>query len=247
MSRKPIVTPAPNPAPTAPEAVVRFDAVSMRYGREPEVLKDVSLELPRGSFHFLTGPSGSGKSTLLKLIYLAEQASRGRIEIFGQDLARLKRKDRPMMRRRIGVVFQEFRLLEHLSVFDNAALAPRIAGRKPASYRADVADLLAWVGLGERMHAMPSALSGGEKQRLAIARAVINRPDILLADEPTGNVDEAMGQRILRLFVELNRVGATVLIASHDTDLVNRSRRPVLALENGRLAPYAALAPEPTA
>ena len=154
----------------------------MRYGRDPEVLQDISFELPRGSFHFLTGPSGSGKSTLLKLIYLAERASRGRIALFGQDLALLKRKDRPLMRRRIGVVFQEFRLLDHLSAFDNAALGPRIAGKKPAGYRADIADLLAWVGLGDRMHAMPPALSGGEKQRLAIARAVINRPDILLAD-----------------------------------------------------------------
>jgi len=208
----------------------------MRYGRDAEVLKDISFELPHGSFHFLTGPSGSGKSTLLKLIYLAEQASRGRIEIFGEDMALLKRADRPMMRRRIGVVFQEFRLLEHLTVFDNAALAPRIAGRKPESYRADVADLLAWVGLGDRMHAMPPSLSGGEKQRLAIARAVINRPDILLADEPTGNVDEAMAVRILRLFSELNRVGATVLIASHDTDLVARSGMPVLNLDGGRLA-----------
>ena len=208
----------------------------MRYGRDAEVLKDISFELPHGSFHFLTGPSGSGKSTLLKLIYLAEQASRGRIEIFGEDMALLKRADRPMMRRRIGVVFQEFRLLEHLTVFDNAALAPRIAGRKPESYRADVADLLAWVGLGDRMHAMPPALSGGEKQRLAIARAVINRPEILLADEPTGNVDEAMAVRILRLFSELNRVGATVLIASHDTDLVARSGMPVLNLDGGRLA-----------
>jgi len=216
----------------------------MRYGREPEVLKDISFELTRGSFHFLTGPSGSGKSTLLKLIYLAEQATRGRIEIFGQDLALLKRKDRPMMRRRIGVVFQEFRLLDHLSVFDNAALGPRIAGRKPASYRADVADLLAWVGLGDRMHAMPPALSGGEKQRLAIARAVINRPDILLADEPTGNVDDAMSLRILRLFVELNRVGATVLIASHDNDLVARSGKPVLNLEAGQLASHPGFDPE---
>jgi cell division transport system ATP-binding protein len=215
----------------------------MRYGREAEVLKDISFELPRGSFHFLTGPSGSGKSTLLKLIYLAEQASRGRIEIFGQDLALVKRQDRPLMRRRIGVVFQEFRLLDHLNVFDNAALAPRIGGRKPADYRGDVADLLGWVGLGERMHAMPPALSGGEKQRLAIARAVINRPDILLADEPTGNVDEAMGLRILRLFLELNRVGATVLIASHDRDLVARSGMPVLSLEGGRLAPTPKMAP----
>jgi cell division transport system ATP-binding protein len=215
----------------------------MRYGREPEVLKDVSFTLPRGSFHFVTGPSGSGKSTLLKLIYLGEQASRGRIELFGQDLALLKRSQRPMMRRRIGVIFQEFRLLDHLSVFDNAALAPRIAGKKPSAYRADVADLLNWVGLGERMHAMPPALSGGEKQRLAIARAVINRPDLLLADEPTGNVDEAMGQRLLRLFLELNRVGATVLIASHDTELVARSGKSVLALEDGRLASAKSAAP----
>ena len=219
----------------------------MRYGREPEVLKDISLTLKRGSFTFLTGPSGSGKSTLLKLIYLAERASRGRIEIFGQDLALLKRKDRPMMRRRIGVVFQEFRLLDHLSAFDNAALAPRIAGRKPAAYRNDVADLLGWVGLGDRMHAMPQALSGGEKQRLAIARAVINRPDILLADEPTGNVDEAMALRILRLFMELNRVGATLLIASHDTELIARSGMPALRLEEGRLAPGIGLAADFTA
>jgi len=216
----------------------------MRYGREPEVLRDLTFDLGHGSFHFLTGPSGSGKSTLLKLIYLAERASRGRIELFGQDLARLRRRDHPRMRRRIGVVFQEFRLLDHLSVFDNAALSPRIAGKKPASYRADVADLLAWVGLGERMHAMAPALSGGEKQRLAIARAVINRPDILLADEPTGNVDEAMGLRILRLFLELNRVGTTVLIASHDTELVGRSGKPALHLENGRLAPGPALVSE---
>jgi cell division transport system ATP-binding protein len=236
MSRKPIERPIEPLDASSQQAVVRFEGVSMRYGRDAEVLKDISFELPRGSFHFLTGPSGSGKSTLLKLIYLAEQASRGRVEIFGEDLALLKRADRPMMRRKIGVVFQEFRLLEHLTVFDNAALAPRIAGRRPESYRADVADLLAWVGLGERMHAMPPALSGGEKQRLAIARAVINRPDILLADEPTGNVDEAMALRIVRLFHELNRVGATVLIATHDTDLVARSGLPVLNLDAGRLA-----------
>jgi cell division transport system ATP-binding protein len=241
MSRKPLDL----PTPSASQPVVRFEGVSMRYGREPEVLKDVSLELARGSFHFLTGPAGSGKSSLLKLIYHAERASRGRIEIFGQDLALLKLKDRPLMRRRIGVVFQEFRLLDHMSVFDNAALAPRIAGRKPAGYRDDVADLLNWVGLGQRMHAMPPALSGGEKQRLAIARAVINRPDILLADEPTGNVDEALGLRILRLFLELNRVGATVLIASHDSELVARSGMPVIALEDGRLAREPGLAPEP--
>ena len=226
---------------------MKFDGVFMRYGRESEIVKDVSFTLNRGSFHFLTGPSGSGKSTILKLIYLAERASRGRVELFGQDLAALRHKDRPLMRRRIGVVFQDFRLLDHLSVFDNAALSPRIAGRKPAGYRADVADLLNWVGLGDRLHALPPALSGGEKQRLAIARAVINQPDILLADEPTGNVDEAMGLRILRLFMELNRVGTTVLIASHDLDLVARSGKPVLNLEEGRLAAFDGLAREPPA
>ena len=244
MSRKPNVPPIDVPDSYPAQAAVRFEGVSMRYGREPEVFRDIAFELERGSFHFLTGASGSGKSTLLKLIYLSEQATRGRIEIFGEDLALLRRKDRPVMRRRIGVVFQEFRLLDHLNVFDNAALAPRIAGRTPSDYRGDVADLLAWVGLGDRMHAMPPALSGGEKQRLAIARAVINRPEILLADEPTGNVDEMMALRILRLFSELNRVGATVLIASHDTDLVVRAGMPVLNLDAGRLAQLAPFNPE---
>ena len=221
----------------------------MRYGREAEILRDVSFSLPRGSFHFLMGASGSGKSTLLKLIYLAERASRGRIELFGRDVAQVHQRERPFLRRRIGVVFQEFRLLDHLSAFDNAALALRVLGSKPASYRQDVAELLTWVGLGHRMHAMPQALSGGEQQRLAIARAVIHRPAILLADEPTGNVDSALGFRILRLFTELNRLGATVLIASHDEELVARSGKPVLHLENGRLSRYdgAGLRPAPPA
>jgi len=236
MSRKPIVTPPRAPGSASLETVIRFENVSMRYGRGPEVLTDIAFALPRGSFHFLTGPSGSGKSSILKLIYLAERAAGGRIELFGQDLAGLKRRSRPQIRRRIGVVFQDFRLLDHLSVFDNAALAPRIAGRKPSDYRGDVADLLAWVGLGEKIHAFPPALSGGEKQRLAIARAVINRPDLLIADEPTGNVDEAMGLRLLRLFLELNRVGTTVLIASHDSELVAKSGMPAIALAEGRLA-----------
>lgn len=239
MSRNPDTSQAEDALQSAETApVVAFEGVSMRYGREPEVLKDVGFSLPRGSFHFLMGASGSGKSTLLKLIYLAEQASRGRVELFGRDVAQVKPKDRPFLRRRIGVVFQEFRLLEHLSAFDNAALALRVLGQKPTSYRQDVAELLSWVGLSHRMHAMPQALSGGEKQRLAIARAVIHRPDILLADEPTGNVDFAMSLRILRLFSELNRMGATVLIASHDEEMVARSGKPVLHLENGRLTRY---------
>lgn len=220
-----------------PEAddVIRFDDVSMRYGRNPETLKDLTFALPAGSFHFVTGASGAGKSSLLKLIYLAARPSKGLIHLFGQDVSAVPPKDQPLLRRRIGVVFQEFRLLEHLSAFDNAALPLRIAGRKPESYRQDVAELLAWVGLRSRMHAMPATLAGGEKQRLAIARAVVGRPDILLADEPTGNVDHEMSLRILRLFVELNRLGTTVLIATHDQDLVARSGKGVLHLEDGRL------------
>ncbi len=207
----------------------------MRYGRAPEVLRDINLNLAPGSFHFLTGASGAGKSSLLKLIYLAHRPSRGLVHLFGRDMADLSRGDLPTLRRRIGVVFQEFRLLNHLSAFDNVALPLRIAGERPGAYRRDVAELLTWVGLGNRLDAMPPTLSGGEKQRLAIARAVVNRPDILLADEPTGNVDPDMSLRILRLFVEMNRLGATVLIASHDQGLVRQSGMPVLHLADGRL------------
>jgi cell division transport system ATP-binding protein len=215
--------------------VVRFDGVGLRYGRAPEVLRDVSLELDAGSFHFLTGASGAGKTSLLRLIHLALRPTRGLISLFGRDITLLPRGDLPFLRRRIGVVFQEKRLLEHLNAFDNVALPLRLAGRKIADYQADVTELLTWVGLSERLEALPPALSGGEQQRLAIARAVVTRPDILLADEPTGDVDHAMALRILRLFVELNRLGTTVLIASHDEDLVARSGRPVLHLEAGRL------------
>ena len=222
-------------------AVVRFDDVSMRYGRGAEILKDLTFALDPGSFHFVTGSSGAGKSSLLKLIYLAARPSKGLVHLFGRDTSELSQADKPFVRRRIGVVFQEFRLLEHMSAFDNAALPLRIAGRKPESYRNDVAELLTWVGLKTRMRAMPATLAGGEKQRLAIARAVVNRPDILLADEPTGNVDHALALRIFRLFVELNRLGTTIVIATHDQDLVARSGRPVLHLDNGRLTE---LAPE---
>lgn len=223
--------------------VIRFDDVSMRYGRNPETLRDLSFALPAGSFHFITGPSGAGKSSLLKLVYLAAKPSKGLVHLFGQDISAVSVKDQPLLRRRIGVVFQELRLLEHMSAFDNTALPLRIAGRRPDTYRQDVAELLAWVGLRSRMHAMPATLAGGEKQRLAIARAVVGRPDILLADEPTGNVDHEMSLRILRLFVELNRLGTTVLIATHDQDLVARSGKGVLHLEEGRLTTIRAAAP----
>ncbi len=222
---------------TAP--IVRFEGVGMRYGRSPEVLRDVSFELRPGSFHFLTGPSGAGKSSLLKLIYLAARPSRGLISLFGRDVASLPRKELPDLRRRIGVVFQDYHLLDHVSVFDNAALPLRIAGGRPRQYNADVAELLTWVGLGRRFNAMPATLAGGEKQRLAIARAVVARPELILADEPTGNIDPEMSLRILRLFVELNKLGTTVLIASHDQDLVARSGMPVMHLDQGQLTRFA--------
>ena len=224
---------------------VRFEGVGLRYGRQPETLRDVSFELEPGSFTFLTGASGAGKTSLLKMIYLALRPTRGLITAFGEDVATLPREAVPALRRRVGVVFQEFRLLDHLSAFDNAALPLRLAGLKSKVYRDDVGELLAWVGLGERMHAMPATLSGGEKQRLAIARAVVGKPDVLLADEPTGNVDHDMAIRILKLFVELNRLGTTVLIASHDMDLVRQSGAPVLHLARGKLAPAAAPASTP--
>jgi len=220
------------------EPVVRFDGVGLRYGRAPEVLKDISFSLQPGSFHFLTGASGAGKTSLLRLIHLGLTPTRGLISLFGHDPTKMKRSELPLMRRRIGVVYADRQLLDHLNAFDNVALPLRLAGRVPSDYTPDVVELLAWVGLAEKIDAYPAALSGGEQQRLAIARAVVNRPDILLADEPTGNVDQEMALRILRLFVELNRLGSTVLIASLDDDLVARSGRPVMHLTDGRLSLY---------
>lgn len=215
--------------------MVRFENVGMRYGSGAEVLRDVSFELPAGSFHFLTGASGAGKSSLLRLMYLAHRPSRGLMSMFGQDIAALDRTELPPLRRRIGVVFQNFRLLDHLSALDNVALPLRVGGATEGDIRSHVGELLRWVGLGEHLDAKPPTLSGGQQQRVAIARAVINRPKLLLADEPTGNVDPAMSLRLLRLFVELNRLGTTVLIATHDEDLVARAARPTLHLEHGRL------------
>jgi cell division transport system ATP-binding protein len=215
--------------------MVRFENVGMRYGSGPEVLRDVTFDLEGGSFTFLTGLSGAGKTTLLKLVYLAEPPSRGLITLFGQELATAKRQDLPPLRRRIGVVFQDFRLLNHLSVYDNVALPLRLAGRRDQDYAHDVKELLSWVGLGDRMQAKPPTLSGGEQQRVAIARAVVARPDLLIADEPTGNVDPDMGARLIRLIGELNRLGTTVLIATHDRALIEAARAREMRLVDGRL------------
>ena len=188
--------------------MVRFENVGMRYGLGPEILRDLNFTLEPGSFHFLTGQSGAGKSSLLRLLYLAHRPSRGLITMFGRDIATAKRRALTELRRKMGVVFQDFRLLDHLSAHDNVALSLRVAGVREADIAEPVGELLAWVGLADRVHALPPALSGGEKQRLAIARSVIRRPELLLADEPTGNVDPKTSLRLLRLFEELPRTGS---------------------------------------
>jgi cell division transport system ATP-binding protein len=215
--------------------MLKFENVGMRYGAGAETLRDVTFRLEQGSFTFLTGASGAGKSTLLRLMYLAEPPTRGLITLFGHDLATTRRAGFPALRRRMGVVFQDFRLLDHLSAFDNVALPLRVAGRSPDNFAHDVEELLGWVGLGEKLHARPPTLSGGEQQRIAIARAVIGRPDLLLADEPTGNVDPDIAQRLVRLFAELNRLGTTVLIATHDRSLIERTQAREIRLVDGRL------------
>lgn len=195
-------------------------------------MSDVSFKLAPGSFHFLTGPSGAGKSSLLRLMFLGHAPTRGVVRLFGEDASGASRRRVVALRRRIGVVFQDFRLIDHLDVFENVALPLRVAGMERDAYADDVRELLVWVGLGQRVHAHPATLSGGEQQRVAIARAVVAKPEIILADEPTGNVDPEMGRRLVRLFVEMNRLGATVVIATHDPDLIEVVPAPVLNLED---------------
>ena len=231
MTAPPRLAAADEPAPET----VRLSGVGFGYADSPDVLRDVNLILPRGSFHFLTGASGAGKSSLLKLLTLAEPPSSGRIALFGDEVGQIARRDRPAYRRRMGVVFQDFRLLDHLSVFDNVALALRLRGQKAADYAGDVAEMLDWVGLSDRAEGLPSALSGGEKQRLAIARAVMAGPELILADEPTGSVDAAMAERLLKLFQSMNRMGTTILIASHDEALARASGARLLRLADGRV------------
>ncbi len=215
--------------------MIRFDNVGLRYGSGPEILRDVTFHVLPGSFHFLTGPSGAGKTSLLRLLFMSLRPSRGLIFVFGENIADLPASGRAALRRRIGIVFQDFRLLDHLTTWENVALPLRVMGKKESDYADDVTDLLHWVGLGSRIHAYPEVLSGGEKQRAAIARAVIGRPELLLADEPTGNVDPTIGNRLLRLFVELNRLGTSVIIATHDYALMEQLEAPRLMLYEGQL------------
>ncbi len=216
--------------------MVRFENVGLRYGIGDEILHDLTFAIEPQSFQFLTGPSGAGKTTLLRLMLLSLKPTRGLISLFGEDATTLDKDAITALRRRIGVVFQDFRLLDHLTTYENVALPLRVQGRDDSSYRGEVVELLRWVGLGERMHVLPPVLSGGEKQRAAIARALIARPELLLADEPTGNVDPTLARRLLRLFVELNKSGTSIVIATHDLALMDQfedARR--LVLGDGRL------------
>jgi cell division transport system ATP-binding protein len=218
--------------------VIRFENVGLRYGLGPEILRDLSFRLAPNSFQFLTGPSGAGKTSLLRLLFLALKPTRGLVSVFGHDVATLPKGSLPAIRRRIGVVFQDFRLLDHLTTYENVALPLRVIGKDESSYRAEVVELLRWVGLGQRLDAYPPVLSGGEKQRAAIARALIGRPELLLADEPTGNVDPQLAHRLLRLFIELHKSGTAVLIATHDIALMDRYDAARLVLHEGRLHVY---------
>ena len=218
-------------------AIVEFDSVGLRYGTGAEVLRDLNFRLSRGGFYFLTGPSGAGKTSLLKLLYLAQRPTRGRVGLFGEELGDQPREELPRFRRRIGVVFQDFRLIRHLSAFDNVALPMRIAGRSEAEVEGPVREMLAWVGLADRASARPATLSGGEQQRVAIARAVITQPELLVADEPTGNVDSDMARRLLHLFTALNRLGTTIVVATHDLGLIAAAPgAQLMRLENGSLS-----------
>lgn len=204
----------------------------------PEILSDLSFQIPPNSFQFLTGPSGAGKTSLLRLMLLSLRPTRGLVRVFGKEATSILPRQMPIVRRKIGVVFQDFRLLDHLTTYENVALPLQVRGKFEAEYRKDVMELLKWVGLGERMHVLPPVLSGGEKQRAAIARALIDQPEVLLADEPTGNVDPPLARRLLRLFIELHRSGTSVVIATHDLALMDQFDARRLVLNQGRLQIY---------
>lgn len=215
--------------------IVQFNGVNLHYDNGPDILKDITFSLSPGSFYFLTGESGAGKSSLLSLMYLARRPTHGTLSVFGTEVNLQNRDKLPDIRRNIGVVFQDFRLLNHLSAKENVALPLRVLGVREAEIQRHVRELLSWVGLANHIDAKPPTLSGGQQQRVAIARALINRPKLLLADEPTGNVDDKMAARLIRLLIELNKIGTAVVIATHNETLIQKFNFPRLHLSLGRL------------
>lgn len=222
--------------------IIKFQNVGLSFPGEVRVFEDISFTLLEGTFHFLTGASGAGKSSLLNLIYLSVFPSVGHLQLLGYDVASLKREDIPFFRSQISFVFQDFRLLDHLTALENVALPLRIQGVPSVQCRMQAAELLKWVGLEKHYDAYPPTLSGGQKQRVAIARAVITQPVLLLADEPTGNMDEQNGKKILYLFEELNKAGTTILVATHDPSLPKEFFYPQLYLDHHKIS----LIPAPT-
>ncbi len=222
--------------------MIRFENVWLKYRHDgkssaasADVVSNMSFDIPDGGFRWLIGASGAGKTSVLKLMYLAEHPYRGRIDILDVHAARISRREAALLRRRIGVVYQDFRLLSHLSAYDNVALPMRLARRPEPQIRSDVGELLHWVGLSAKLDSRPYELSGGEQQRVAIARAVIGRPKLLLADEPTGNLDDEQANRLMLLITALNRLGTTVVIATHNLQLVDNYPAPRLEIAHGRL------------
>ena len=215
--------------------MIKFENVGLQYSAGAEVLSNINFMLAPGSFHFLTGPSGAGKTSLLKLLYIGLKPTRGLITMFDHTLNSLEQHELSIIRRQIGVVFQDFRLLAHLSTFDNVALPLRIGGAPEAEVQSNVNALLDWVRLGAHKTDLPQTLSGGQQQRIAIARAVIARPQLLLADEPTGNLDDDIGLRLLNLFDQLNRMGTTIVFATHNQKMMEQFNHPRLMLDNGHL------------
>ena len=216
--------------------MIKFENIGFKYNESgEEILRNVGFTLKSGSYHFLTGPSGSGKTSLMNLMYLGNMPTEGQITMFGKKVSALKREDLFELRQRIGVVFQDFRLLNHLSIFDNVALPLRIMGESDRNITDHVNELLDWVGLDKHKDNLPPTLSGGQQQRVAIARAVIGRPKLLLADEPTGNLDDEIGFRLMGLFEQLNRMGTTIVIATHNSNIIEQFGHPCLILGNGTL------------
>ncbi len=230
--QKPNIT---NTEQTQKKSIILLQNIGLKYDTGPEVLKDINLDIKSGEFYFLTGPSGAGKTSLLKLLHLAHKQTRGKIRLFSKDIDNLKHDEIAKIRRRIGVVFQDYELLNHLSIMDNVSLPLKIAGKSNKYIEDHVPELIKWVGLEKFINEKPTYLSGGQQQRVAIARAVINNPDIIIADEPTGNVDEEMAKKLLFLFLELNKRGTTIIIATHSVNLIKQFKFPVLHIKDGHL------------